>query len=95
MTRAEFPIKKATIFTTGFLYIFFRGSRGALIADLLPGSLSEGTLQPGDLIHAVDTAAIESLSDLRDELSRRESGESVYLYIESQMQFRYEIVELQ
>jgi S1-C subfamily serine protease len=76
-------------------FFFFRDTQGALVADLTPGSLSEGTLLPGDLIHKIDTVEIENFADLRNELAVRKSGDIVYFYIERQMQYQYVIVELQ
>ena len=74
---------------------FFRDSQGVLIASLLPGSLAQDALKPGDLIHAIDTVAIRNLAELTSELGKRRKGDIVFLYIERQMQYRYVLVELQ
>jgi len=74
---------------------FFRDSQGVLIAAHMPGSLSRGSLNPGDLIHAINRVPLKNLAQLREDLAKRRKGDIVYLYIERQLQYRYVIVELQ
>jgi serine protease Do len=74
---------------------FFRDSQGVLVAAHMPGSLSRNSLQPGDLIHAVNTVPLRNLADLTEDLAKRRKGDIVYLSIERQLQYRYVIVEIQ
>lgn len=54
---------------------------GARVAEIRPGSPSDGVLEVGDVIVAVDGQPVRTLQDLSDEIGRRQPGDSVQLRV--------------
>jgi PDZ domain-containing protein len=51
--------------------------KGARVVDIRPGSPSDGVLEQGDVIVAVDGQPVRELQSLSDGIGRKEPGESV------------------
>ena len=59
-----------------------RGGPGALVLALTGMSAGQNSPEPGDVIHAINGAAIESVDELRTALSSLEEGAPVVLQLE-------------
>ena len=79
----------------GAFLLFLRSSSGIMVAARAPGSLSGSEFQPGDVIHSVNRAGIETVEGLHADLEKRKGGEIVVLLVERRAQFQYVTVELQ
>jgi S1-C subfamily serine protease len=53
-----------------------------VVAKTVYGGIVDVGLQPGDVIHSVNTVTVQSLDELRTNLNRFKSGDSVVLQIE-------------
>jgi PDZ domain-containing protein len=55
--------------------------RGALVVDIASDVPAAGTIEPGDVIVAVDGTPVRTPTDLRREIARRKPGENVTLTV--------------
>jgi PDZ domain-containing protein len=55
--------------------------KGARVVDIRPGSPSDGLLEEGDVIVAVDDRPVRTLQDLSDGIGARKPGETVQLRV--------------
>ena len=67
---------------TGALVLEVAPESQAEAAGIVPARLSRGVLLPGDVIRALDGAAVEGLDDLLALIDRRRAGEEVTLSLE-------------
>jgi serine protease Do len=72
-----------------------RINAGVLVAAMAASAALETGLQPGDVIHSVNGAAVASLEDLRAALGRFKPGDAVALQIEREGSLMYLALELE
>jgi PDZ domain-containing protein len=80
MNRSKDDAKKVALTYLGY-EVTYNGS-GALISSTIEGSAAEGLLFPGDVIVAVEGAAVEFSNDAVDLIGGRSPGDEIALTVE-------------
>lgn len=81
VTRAWLGILIADLTPTAAEYFGMEPYSGVLVQDVLPGSPSEGALQPEDIILSVNGQPTPRVRDLQDAIQYRQPGETVTLEV--------------